>query len=66
LRLLSAPYFVPLFLRSGMLRSEFNARYCRPCRRQVNVSLLFIAFLVVIFATTIAIQKLGMVGGAAH
>jgi hypothetical protein len=64
LRLLAAPFVLLLMLKSGVVRGEVNALYCRPCRRQLNVSFLFIAFLVVVFGTIIALQKLGVVGPA--
>jgi hypothetical protein len=65
LRLLAAPFFLALLLKSRALRGEVAALYCRPCRRQLNVSFLFIAFLVVVFGTVLVLQKLGLVGGGA-
>ena len=55
LRLLAAPFFLPLLLKSGALRGEVNALYCRPCRRRLNVSFFFVAFLVVVFGTIYAL-----------
>jgi len=66
LRLLAAPFFLPLLLRSGVLRGEFDALYCRRCRRQLNVSFIFVAFLVVVFGTLWLLQRLGLAGGRAH
>jgi hypothetical protein len=65
LRVLSAPFLLLLLLKSGVVRGEVNALYCRPCRRQLNVSFFFIAFLVVIFGTIWVLQKLGMAGARA-
>ena len=62
LRLLSAPFFLPLLLKSRALRGEVNAVYCRPCRRPLNVGFFFVAFLVVVVLTVFAFQKLGLSG----
>ncbi|MHB1559300.1 MAG: hypothetical protein ACYC61_17760 [Isosphaeraceae bacterium] len=62
LRVLAAPFFLPLLLRSGAVRGEISALYCRPCRRQLNISFLFIAFLVLVFGTIYVLQKLGISG----
>jgi hypothetical protein len=48
LRLLAAPFFVFLMFKSALVRGEFNALYCRPCRRQLNACFLFIAFMVIV------------------
>jgi hypothetical protein len=63
LRFLAAPFFLPLLLKSRALRGEVNALYCRPCRRQLNVSFFFIAFLVVLIGAIWAIQRFGLAGG---
>ncbi len=60
LRLLAAPYFIMLSRQSSTLREETTAHYCRPCRRQLNVCFLFIAFLVVVFGTVQLVQYLGL------
>jgi hypothetical protein len=60
LRLLAAPVFLLLMLNSGGVRGEVNALYCQPCRRQLNVCFLFVAFLVVVVGMMIALQKLGL------
>jgi hypothetical protein len=65
LRLIASPFFLPLLLKSGVLRGEFNSLYCRPCRRQLNVSFFFIAFLVIVFGAVFTLQKLGLVGRGA-
>jgi hypothetical protein len=65
LRLLAAPFFLPFLIKSGVVRGEVNALYCRTCRRQLNVSFLFIAFMVVVVATVFALQKLGLAGRGA-
>lgn len=65
LRLLAAPFLLPLLLKSEVLRGEVNALYCRPCRRQLNVSFLFIAFMGVLFGTIWVLQKFGLAGGRA-
>ena len=65
LRLIAAPFFLPLLLKSGGLRGEVNALYCRPCRRQLNVSFFFVAFMVIVFGTVFALQKLGLAGRGA-
>jgi hypothetical protein len=60
LRLLAAPYFLMLLLRSSTLRGEVTALYCRPCRRQLNVCYFFIAFLVVLFGAMQLVPYLGL------
>jgi hypothetical protein len=60
LRLLAAPYFLMLLLRSSTLRGEVTALYCRPCRRQLNVCFFFIAFLVVLFGSMQLVSYLGL------
>src|SRR5690349_12904232 len=59
LRLLAFPFFLRNLLRSGPLRGEYTASYCRPCRRQLNVSYFFAAFLVIVFAIIFCVQKFG-------
>ncbi len=63
LRVLAAPVLFLLMLRSGSVRGEVNAFYCRPCRRQLNASFLFIAFMVIVFGTIYVLQKFGLAGG---
>jgi hypothetical protein len=48
LRVVAFPYL--LLMRLGPVLKESDAAYCRPCRRQMNVCLLFLGFLVVLFA----------------
>ncbi len=47
LRVFAFPYL--LLMQSGSVLKESNAVYCRPCRRQMNVCLLFLGFLVGLF-----------------
>lgn len=47
LRIFAFPYL--LLMQSGSALKESNAGYCRPCRRQMNVCLLFLGFLVLMF-----------------
>jgi len=65
LRLLAAPFFLLLLLKSGVVRGEFNALYCRRCRRQLNVSFFFVAFMVLVVGTVWVLQRLGLAGGKA-
>jgi hypothetical protein len=62
LRLLAAPFLVFLMLKSGGIRGEMTGLYCRLCRRQINVSIVFIAFMVVVIGTVFLLQKLGSAG----
>jgi hypothetical protein len=63
LRLLGAPVLLVLMLRSGAVRGEINALYCQACRRRLNASFLFIAFMVIVFRTIYVLQKFGLAGG---
>jgi hypothetical protein len=60
LRVLAAPYFLMLLLRSSTLPEEATGLYCRPCRRQLNVCFFFIAFLVVLFGGMQLVAYLGL------
>jgi hypothetical protein len=66
MRLFAAPAFLFFMVHSGTLRREFVALYCRPCRRQLNFCFFFMAFCVVLFVTTWALQSLGILGAKAH
>lgn len=59
LRLLAAPFLL-FMLRSRVVRGEVTALYCRPCRRSLNVSFLFVAFMVVVVGTVLLLQYLGI------
>ena len=63
LRLVAAPFF--FLMKSRVVRGEVNALYCPPCRRQLNVCFMFIAFLVVVSLTVYLLQRLGFAGGGA-
>ena len=56
LRVFAFPYL--LLMQAASVIRESNAGYCRPCRRQMNVCLLFLGFLVVIFGITLLIARL--------
>jgi hypothetical protein len=58
LRIIAAPFFFMFLPRSGVLQREYSAKYCRPCRRQLNAVLFFAAFMVVVFAIMMAVQLL--------
>ena len=62
LRVLALPVFFYLLFKSRVLRGEYAAGYCRPCRRQMNVAMFFIAFMVVVMETIIVLQNLGLIG----
>lgn len=53
-RVISFPYL--LLMQSLKPLAESAGQYCKPCRRQINVCLLFLGFLVVLFGTMTLIQ----------
>ncbi len=64
LRLLAAPFFLPFLVKSGVLRQEITAYYCRPCRRQLSFCFFFgafMAFVVIFMGMIIVMQKLGLI-----
>ena len=48
LRIVAFPYL--FLMHSVSVANESKAAYCKPCRRQLNVSLFFLGFIVLLFA----------------
>lgn len=61
LRLLTAPFFLVFGLRNKAVGGELLASYCRPCRRQLNFCLFFVAFIIVTMGSLILLMKLGII-----
>ena len=61
LRTLALPFFAMFLLRSRAVGGELTAVYCRPCRRQLNVCIFFVAFLVVTMGTVMLLLQLGII-----
>lgn len=56
LRVLAWPYLY--LMHSRVAQGEMNASYCKTCRRQMNVCLLFLGFLVLLFGIVLIVQSI--------
>jgi hypothetical protein len=61
LRILYSPILLVLMLNSARIGDEALARYCPPCRRQMNTAFFFIVIMVVAsFGALYNVQKMGL------
>lgn len=64
LKMTGAFALLPLLLKYGVLRRELIGRYCEPCRRRMDFSVIylaiFVAFLLVLLGTVWGLQQLGI------
>jgi hypothetical protein len=62
LRIVAFPFFALSAGRSTAVRQELSSGYFRPCLRQINVCLFFVAFVILLMATVLTLQWAGLIG----